>query len=82
MIHGFLAYAVEALVIAPTLGLTFGLLFAQNRRRRYEEERVELEAKLKELRSARSAHRRSSEDGLLPLTSGVLRYGRMRATCG
>ena len=30
-------------------------LFAQNRRRRYEEERVELEAKLKELRSARAA---------------------------
>lgn len=55
MIHGFVAYFVEGLVLAPGLGITLALLLAGKRRAAYDQERAELLDKQRRIAAERAS---------------------------
>lgn len=54
MIHGIWAFFVNGFVLAPTLGLVLGLTLTNGRRRKWDIDRVELDQKLKLIRTQRA----------------------------
>lgn len=55
MIGGFTSFFVEGFLLSPSIGLAFGLLYANKRRRAYDVEKLELEQKLRRLAAERAS---------------------------
>lgn len=55
MISGFAVYAVEGLILAPSIGILAGLSLAQKRRKEYDIERAALQQKIRNNNATRAA---------------------------